>query len=140
MKMETVDHYISLRKLRWAGHIARMAQDWAPRKCLTSWIRRPRPHGRPQFTYGHSLNNTLKPKRAGISTDFKEWAELAQDRAGWQKLICQTANEVPPRDTARRLVTHDLTQSLGTYRGFVGCGRTLMSPAPWFAYWTSITN
>ena len=93
MKMETVDHYISLRKLRWAGHIARMAQDRAPRKFLTSWIRRPRPHGRPQFTFGHSLNKTLK--RAGISADFKEWTELAQDRAGWQKLIYQTA-KFPP--------------------------------------------
>ena len=91
--METVDHYISLRELRWAGHIARMAQDRAPRKFLTSWIRRPRPHGRPQFTFGHSLNKTLK--RAGISADFKEWTELAQDRAGWQKLIYQTA-KFPP--------------------------------------------
>ena len=44
-----------------------------------------RPHGRPQFTFGHSVNKTLK--RAGISTDFKEWTELAQHRAGWQKLI-----------------------------------------------------
>ena len=51
------------------------------------------PHGRPQFTFGHSLNKTLK--RAGISTDFKEWTELAQDRAGWQKLIYQTA-KFPP--------------------------------------------
>ena len=121
MKMETVDHYISLRKLRWAGHIARMAQDRAPRKFLTSWIRRPRPHGRPQFTFGHSLNKTLK--RAGISTDFKEWTELAQDRAGWQKLIYQTAKS-PPRNTARRLVTHDLTQSPGTYRGLAADGHS----------------
>ena len=67
MKLGTIYHYISLRKLRWAGHIARMAQDRAPRKFLTSWVRRPRPHGRPQFTFGHSLNKTLT--RAGIPTD-----------------------------------------------------------------------
>eukprot|EP00622_Pseudochattonella_farcimen_P006287 FR742073.1.p1 GENE.FR742073.1~~FR742073.1.p1 ORF type:complete len:131 (-),score=0.13 FR742073.1:118-510(-) len=103
MKLETIDHYISLRKLRWAGHIARMAQDRAPRKFLTSWVRRPRPHRRPQFTFWHSLHKTLT--RAGIPTDFKKWTELAQDRAGWQKLTYQTA-QFPPADTARRNVTH----------------------------------
>ena len=40
---------------------------------------------------GQILDGQLTVKRAGISTDFKEWAELAQDRAGWQKLIYQTA-------------------------------------------------
>ena len=88
-------HYISLRKLRWAGHIARMAQDRAPRKFLTSWIRRPRPHGRPQFTFGHSLNKTLK--RAGISTDFKEWTELAQDREGAGRSSFIKQQSSPPR-------------------------------------------
>ena len=96
MKLETIYHYISLRKLRWAGHIARMAQDRAPRKFLTSWIRRPRPHGRPQFTFGHSLNKTLT--RAGITTDFKKWTELAQDRAGWQKLIIRAGHSTEERD------------------------------------------
>ena len=32
-----------------------------------------------------TLNKTLT--RAGITTDFKKWTELAQDRAGWRKLI-----------------------------------------------------
>ena len=74
-----------------------MAQDRALRKFLTSWISQPRPHGRPQFTFGNSLNKTLMP--AGITTDFKKWTEpLAQDCAGWRvaKLIYQTA-QFPPR-------------------------------------------
>ena len=42
-----------------------------------------------------------------METDFKKWTELAQDRAGWQKLIYQSSNgAVPPPDTARRNVTH----------------------------------
>ena len=53
----------------------------------------PRPHGRPQFTYGHSLNKTLE--WAGISTDFAAWSELAQDRPAWRALILATA-EYPP--------------------------------------------
>ena len=49
----------------WAGHVARMGHERLPRRFLTSWIRNPRPHGPPQFTYGHSLNKTLE--WAGIS-------------------------------------------------------------------------
>ena len=71
-----------------------MAQDRAPREFLASWVRRPRPHGRAQLKFGNLPNKTLT--RAGIPTDFKKWAELAQDRAGWQKVIYQTA-QFPPR-------------------------------------------
>ena len=93
MRLETIDHYISLRKLRWAGHIARMNMERLPRKFLTSWVRQARPHGRPQFTYGQSLNKTLK--HAGISTDFAVWTKLAQDRNGWRGRIYSTA-KFPP--------------------------------------------
>jgi len=84
LKMETIDQYISERKLRWAGHVARMDHSRLPRKFLTSWVRHPRPVGRPQYTFGHSLNKTLE--RAGIPTVSKTWRELAQDRANWRKL------------------------------------------------------
>ena len=33
-------------------------------------------------------------------------------------------SKIPPRDTARRLVTHDLTQSPGTYRGLAADGHS----------------
>jgi len=82
MRLETMDFYVTLRVLRWAGHVARMGPERIPRKFLTSWVRNPRPHGRPQFTFGHSVNKALKC--AGISTDFKEWSELAQDRGAWR--------------------------------------------------------
>ena len=74
LKMEALDQLVAARKLRWAGHVARMGHERLPRRFLTSWIRNPRPHGRPQFTYGHSLNKTLE--WAGISTDFAVWSEL----------------------------------------------------------------
>ena len=95
MKIENLDNYISVRKLRWAGHVARMGHERLPRKFLTSWVRNPRPHGRPQITYGHSLNKTLE--QAGITTVFggkknvKGWSDLAQDRGAWRTLIHSTA-------------------------------------------------
>ena len=96
MRLETIDHYVSLRRLRWAGHVARMNMERLPRKFLTSWVRRPRPQGRPLFTYGQSLNKTLK--YAGISTDFKVWSEQAQDRNDWRERIYKTA-KFPPKIT-----------------------------------------
>ena len=89
LKIEDLDHYASLRKLRWAGHVARMGHGRLPRKFLTSWVRNPRPHGRPQFTYGHSLNKTIE--NAGITTDFEGWSEMSQDREAWRAQIHSTA-------------------------------------------------
>ena len=92
-KLEKMEYYISLRKLRWAGHLGRMPMTRLPRQFLTSWVNHPRPHGRPQYTYGHSLSKSLK--RAGIPSVFKEWSQLAQDRANWRKLFYAKA-EFPP--------------------------------------------
>ena len=85
LRLETLDFYVELRQLRWAGHVARMGYERIPRKLLTSWVFNPRPHGRPQFTYGHSLNKTLK--RAELPTDFKKWSQLAQNREAWRERI-----------------------------------------------------
>ena len=92
-----MEYYISLRKLRWAGHLARMPMTRLPRQFLTSWVNHPRPHGRPQYTYGHSLSKSLK--RAGISSAFKEWSQLAQDRSNWRKLFYAKAEFPPSRQS-----------------------------------------
>ena len=92
-----MEYYISLRKLRWAGHLARMPMTRLPRQFLTSWVNHPRPHGRPQYTYGHSLSKSLK--RAGISSAFKEWSQLAQDRSNWRKLFYTKAEFQPSRQS-----------------------------------------
>jgi len=85
LRLETLDFYVELRQLRWAGHVARMGYERISRRFLTSWVFNPRPHGRPQFTYGHSLNKTLK--RAELPTDFKKWSQLAQNREAWRERI-----------------------------------------------------
>ena len=46
--------------LRWAGHVARMPEERLPRKLLTGWVEHPRPHGRPEQTFGHALDKALK--------------------------------------------------------------------------------
>ena len=51
---------VTRRMLRWAGHVARMSMERLPRKLLTGWVEHPRPHGRPEQTFGHALNKALK--------------------------------------------------------------------------------
>ena len=80
-----------------------MAETRLPRKLISGWVKHKRPRGRPQFTYGHSLNKTLG--RAGITTKFsgtkdaEGWYDLAQDREAWRKLIHSTALYPKPSNT-----------------------------------------
>ena len=108
LKLETMEHYVSLRELRWAGHLARMPMTRIPRQLLTSWVSQPRPHGCPQYTYGHALNKTLK--RGRIPSEFKEWSKLAQERSNWRKAMYPNAESLPSRQhlSANRKFYHPL--------------------------------
>ena len=82
---------ISNRKLRWAGHVARMdIRSRLPRKLLSSWVPGvPRSRGRAYF-YGHDLTRELidigfnlgdGAMQIGVSRD---WMKTAQDRSAWR--------------------------------------------------------
>ena len=51
-----------------------------PKRLMLSWVHEPRIAGGQEMTYGRSLERHLK-------FTFSEWATLAQDRAGWLKLV-----------------------------------------------------
>ena len=52
---------------------------------MLSWIREPRVAGGQEMAYGRSLQRHLD--HFDIPAKFTEWERLAQDRAGWQKLV-----------------------------------------------------
>ena len=56
-----------------------------PKRLVLSWIREPRVAGGQEMTYGRSIQRHLN--HFDLPTKFTEWARLAQDRAGWQKLV-----------------------------------------------------
>ena len=109
LRVENIDFYVNLRMLCWAGHVARMGHERLPRRFLTSWVRHPRPHGRPQFTFGHTLNKTLA--RAGLPTDFEVLSAMAQDRTAWRAHIYSLAEYPTPPSCARRCIMTSYSQT-----------------------------
>ena len=74
-----------------------MSKNCLPRRLMLSWIREPRVAGSQEMTYGRSLQRHLD--HFDLQTEFTEWARLAQDRAGWQKLVT-----TPPFDIGKPFV------------------------------------
>ena len=81
----SLEHYLASRTLLWAGHVARMPKNRLPKRPMLSWIREPCVAGGQEVTYGRSLQRHLN--HFDLPTVFTEWAHMAQDRAGWHKLV-----------------------------------------------------
>ena len=62
-----------------------MHKNRLPKRLTLPWIREPRVAGGQEMTYGRSLQRHLD--HFDLPTVFTEWAHLAQDRAGWHKLV-----------------------------------------------------
>ena len=90
---------ISTRKLRWAGHVARMDAERLPRKFFSSsWIKDvTRPRGR-CMSYGHDLARELRAvgfinldnnKRAQAIGVSRDWVAVAQDGDVWRRVAAE---------------------------------------------------
>jgi hypothetical protein len=77
---------IQSRRLRWAGHVARMGER---RGVYRVWVGKPegkRPLGRPRHRWEDNIKMDLQEMECG----GMDWIELAQDRGRW----CALANAV----------------------------------------------
>jgi hypothetical protein len=82
--LQSMDHYVARRQLRWLGHVSRMDfNDRLPRRMLSSWVPHPRPRGAPMMTYGRSARKALEK----FSIDSEMWPKLAADRAAWKETL-----------------------------------------------------
>ena len=88
----SLEHYLASSTLLWAGHVARMHKNRLPKRLMLSWIPEPRVAGGQEMTYGRSLQRHLAHFK--LPAAFIEWAPLAQDRAGWHKLVTEPPFEV----------------------------------------------
>ena len=79
---------IKSRRLRWAGHVARMEEGRCAFKILTGKSTGKRPLGRPRRRWEDNIRMDLE--EIGINAD--NWVDSAQDRNYWRALVNAALN------------------------------------------------
>jgi hypothetical protein len=79
---------IKSRRMRWAGHVARMGEKRNAYRILVGKLERKRPLGRPRR---RSVDN-IKMDLREIGWDSIDWIDLAQDRDQWRALVNTVIN------------------------------------------------
>jgi transcription termination factor 2 len=79
---------IKSRRMRWAGHVARMEETRNAYRILVRKPKGKRPLGRPK----HRWVDDIKMDFREIGWDGMDWIELAQDRDQWRALVNTVMN------------------------------------------------
>jgi hypothetical protein len=79
---------IKLRRMKWAGHVARMGEKKNAYRILVQSQERKRPLGRPR----RKLVDNIKIDLREIGWDGVDWIELALDRDQWRALVNTVMN------------------------------------------------
>ena len=79
---------IKSRRMRWAGHVARMEEGGGMHKVLMGKHEGKRPLGRPRRRWEDNIKMDLEDVERGCG----DWMELAQDRDRWRALVSTVMN------------------------------------------------
>ncbi|PSN38555.1 hypothetical protein C0J52_14819 [Blattella germanica] len=79
---------IKSRRLRWAGHVARMGDERGVRKILEGKPEGKRPVGRPSMKWENNINHDLRE----VDYTGDDWKTLAQDRDVWRAYVRTAMN------------------------------------------------
>ena len=79
---------VKSRRMRWAGHVARMGEDRVVHRVLMGKPEGKRPLGRPRRRWEDNIKMDLQEVGRGRG----DWMELAQDRDGWRALVGTVMN------------------------------------------------
>ncbi|KAJ4433757.1 hypothetical protein ANN_16069 [Periplaneta americana] len=74
---------IKSRRLRWAGHVARMGESRNPYRVLAGRPEGKRPLGRPRRRWEDNIKMDLRE----VGYDGRDWINLAQDRDQWRAYV-----------------------------------------------------
>ena len=79
---------IELRRMRWAGHVARMGEERGVYRVLVGKREGRRPLGRPRRRWVDNIRMDLQEVGCG----YMEWIGLAQDRDRWRTVVSAVMN------------------------------------------------
>jgi hypothetical protein len=79
---------IKSRRRKWAGHVARMSEEWRAYRFLVGKPEGKRPMGRPRRRWVDNIRNDLQEVGCG----YMDWIGLAQDRDRWRTLVSAVMN------------------------------------------------
>ena len=79
---------IKSRRMRWAGHVARMEEGRGVQKVLVGKPEGKRPLGRQRLRWEDSIKMDLQEVGGGCG----DWMELVQDRDRWRALVSMVMN------------------------------------------------
>jgi hypothetical protein len=74
---------VKSRRMRWAGHVARMGEDRVVFRVLVGKPEGKRPLGKPRRRWEDNIKIDLREVGGGPG----DWMELAQDRDSWRALV-----------------------------------------------------
>jgi hypothetical protein len=79
---------IKSRRIRWAGHVARMGERRGVYRVMAEKPEGKRPLGRPR----HRWEDNIKIDLQAVGCGGMEWMELAQNRDRWRALVNAAMN------------------------------------------------
>jgi len=79
---------IKSRRMRWAGHVARIGEERAVYRFLVGKSEGKRPLGRPRRRWVDNIKMDLQEVGCG----YMDWIGLAQDRDRWRRLVSAVMN------------------------------------------------
>jgi len=84
---------VKSRRMRWAGHVARMGQWRGVYKVLVGKLEGKRPLGRPRRRWEDNMKMDLQE----VGGSCGDWMELALDRDRWRALVSTVMNIRVPK-------------------------------------------
>ena len=84
---------VKSRRMRWAGHVARMGEGRGMHRVLVGKPEGKRPLGRPRRRWEDNIKRDLQEVGGGC----EDWMELAQDRDRWRALVSTVMNLRVPK-------------------------------------------
>jgi len=85
--LPSVVREVKSRRMRWAGHVARMEEGRGVHRVLVRKFEGRKPLGRPRRGWEDNIKMDLR--EVGVGGD---WMELAQDRDRWRALVNTVKN------------------------------------------------